>query len=49
MGGVEGMEGAYELEGAMESAHVHICQRQMCLPAPEGAHEHIYRRQMCLI
>ena len=26
MGGVEGMEGAYELEGAMESAHVHICQ-----------------------
>ena len=26
----------------------HICQRQMCLPAPECAHSHICKRKMCL-
>ena len=31
-----------------KGAHVHICQRQMCLSAPEGAHVHICQKQMCL-
>ena len=37
-----------DLNDSSEGAYVHICQRQMCLPAPDSAHAHICQKQMCL-